>query len=62
MRVLPDLETLKALAREGKYDVAPVRCELLSDIRTPIEALKILKNVSTHCFMLESVAEREKWG
>ena len=62
MKVLPDLETLKALAREGKYDVAPVRCELLSDIRTPIEALKILKNVSTHCFMLESVAEREKWG
>ena len=59
MKVLPDLETLKALAREGKYDVAPVRCELLSDIRTPIEALKILKNVSTHCFMLESVAERE---
>ena len=47
---------------EGKYDVAPVRCELLSDIRTPIEALKILKNVSTHCFLLESVTEREKWG
>ena len=62
MKVLPDLETLKELAREGKYDVAPVRCELLSDIRTPIEALKILKNVSTHCFMLESVTEREKWG
>ena len=62
MRITPDLKTLRALAKEGKYDVAPVRCELLSDIRTPIEALKILKNVSTHCFLLESVTEREKWG
>ena len=62
MRLFPDQETLRKLAREGKYDVAPVRCELLSNIRTPIEALKILKNVSTHCFMLESVTEREKWG
>ena len=24
--------------------------------------MKILKNVSTHCYMLESVAEKEKWG
>ena len=60
MKITPDQETLRALAEEGKYDVAPVRCELLSDIRTPIEALKILKNVSTHCFLLESVTEREK--
>ena len=62
MKITPDLETLRALAKEGKYDVAPVCCELLSDIRTPIEALKILKNVSTHCFLLESVTEREKLG
>ena len=62
MKLIPDLETLQALAREGKYDVAPVRCEMLSDVRTPIEALKILKNVSSHCFLLESVTEREKWG
>ena len=62
MKMIPDIETLRGLAREGKYDVAPVRCELLSDVRTPIEVLKILKNVSTHSFMLESVTEREKWG
>ena len=55
MKMIPDIETLRGLAREGKYDVAPVRCELLSDVRTPIEVLKILKNVSTHSFMLESV-------
>ena len=62
MNIIPDLKTLQELARGGQYDVAPVRCELLSDIRTPIEALKILKNVSSHCFILESVTEREKWG
>ena len=62
MKVYPELGTIKALAGEGKYDIAPIRCELMSDIRTPIEALKILKNVSSHCFMLESVTEQEKWG
>ncbi|MCD7853034.1 MAG: anthranilate synthase component I [Oscillospiraceae bacterium] len=40
----------------------PVSCEILSDICTPIEAMKKLKNISTHCYMLESVAENEKWG
>ena len=48
MRITPDLETLKALAKEGRYEVAPIRCELLSDIRTPIETLKVLKNISSH--------------
>ena len=62
MSVVPDLEALRAIAAEGKYRVAPVRCELLSDIRTPIEALKVLKNIARHCFILESVTEREKWG
>ena len=37
-------------------------CELLSDLCTPIQALKKLKNVSTHCYILESVDGREKWG
>lgn len=30
--------------RKGKYRVLPVSCEILSDICTPIEALRILKN------------------
>lgn len=62
MKYLPNLETVKEIAATGKYDILPVSCEMLSDICTPIEALKILKNVSTHCYMLESVAEKEKWG
>lgn len=62
MKYLPSLENVKEIAASGKYDILPVSCEMLSDICTPIEALKILKNVSTHCYMLESVAEKEKWG
>lgn len=62
MKFLPSLEEVQKIAAEGAYKVIPVSCELLSDICTPIEALKILKNVSTHCYLLESVAEKEKWG
>ena len=53
MEFLPTLEKAKEIAAENKYKVLPVSCEILSDICTPIEAMKILKNVSTHCYMLE---------
>lgn len=62
MNFMPDYNTVKELADSGKYDILPVSCEILSDICTPIEAVTILKNISTHCYMLESVAEKEKWG
>ncbi|MGN0703578.1 MAG: anthranilate synthase component I [Lentihominibacter sp.] len=62
MNFLPQYDEVKRIADTGRYKVLPVSCEILSDICTPIEALKILKNVSTHCYMLESVAEKEKWG
>lgn len=41
---------------------APVCLEMLSDVRTPIEVLRRLQNVSHHVFMLESAADHEKWG
>lgn len=62
MNYSPGLETVKKIAAEGVYNILPVSCEILSDICTPIEAMRILKNVSSHCYMLESVAEKEKWG
>lgn len=62
MTFLPNFEDVKRIANTGEYKVLPVSCEILSDICTPIQALKILKNVSTHCYMLESVAGNEKWG
>ncbi len=62
MNYLPSLEKVKEIAESGKYSIVPVSCEILSDICTPIEALKKLKNVSSHCYLLESVTDREKWG
>ena len=62
MNVKPSLEQVRAIAAQGTYKVLPVSCEMLSDSLTPIQALKILKNVSTHCYLLESVEDREKWG
>lgn len=62
MEFLPGIDEVKAIAATGKYKVLPVSCEILADICTPIEAMKKLKNVSTHCYMLESVTEKEKWG
>ena len=62
MEVLPSLTKVKEIADCGKYDILPVSYEMLSDICTPIEALRILKNVSRHCYILESVAGNEKWG
>ncbi len=62
MNFMPDYKKVKEISESGKYDILPVSCEILSDICTPIEAITIFKNISTHCYMLESVAEKEKWG
>ena len=44
------------------YKVVPLAKELIADIRTPMEVLRILKGVSSHVYMLESVENQEKWG
>ncbi len=62
MNIIPSLEEVKRIAEIGKYKVLPLSCEILSDFTTPIEVMKILKNNSTHCYMLESAAADEKWG
>ncbi len=62
MNYTPTLDEVKALAASGEYRVCPLSCELLSDAFTPIEVLRILKTVSSHCYLLESVENREKWG
>ena len=62
MKFFPELEEVKKIAADGKYRVLPVSCEMLSDFTTPIETMKILKNVSTHCYMLESAMANDKWG
>lgn len=62
MKFSPPVEEVKVLTARGEYKVAPISCEILSDICTPIEAMQILKNVSTHCYLLESAQANEKWG
>ena len=62
MKIRPAMDEVKTIAAAGGYKVLPVSGEILSDICTPIEALKILKNVSTHCYLLESAQPSEKWG
>lgn len=62
MKILPDYCEVEKLAAAGDYRVLPVSCEMLSDFTTPIETLRILKNVSTHCYMLESARADDRWG
>ena len=54
------LQQAKDLARD--YKVVPISREIMADIKTPMEVLRILKGVSSHCYMLESVENQEKWG
>ena len=59
---IPSFETVKQYQNDTHYKYIPIAREILSDFLTPISALRILKNVSDHVFMLESVEGREKWG
>ncbi|MBR6459272.1 MAG: anthranilate synthase component I [Actinomycetaceae bacterium] len=62
MEFLPAFDEVQKIAATGEYDVLPVSSEILSDFITPIEAVKRLKNVSEHCYMLESAQADETWG
>lgn len=55
--------TLQEAKETGKgYKVIPLCEEMFSDTCTQMEVLRILKGVSSHCYMLESVENQEKWG
>ncbi len=62
MKIFPSLEEAKRLQTTGSYDILPLSCEILSDFTTPIETLRILKNASSHAFLLESAQSSDKWG
>ncbi|MGX8704777.1 MAG: anthranilate synthase component I family protein, partial [bacterium] len=62
MKFMPDMTKILKIAKEGRYNVLPVSAELYSDFTTPIEALRRLKNVSAHSYLLESAVANEKWG
>lgn len=54
MNTFPTLCEASKIAATGKFDVLPVAMEMLSDFTTPIETMRALKSVSSHCYMLES--------
>ncbi|MBO5151813.1 MAG: anthranilate synthase component I [Methanobrevibacter sp.] len=58
----PSLDDIEKIAENKEYKRIPVSYELLSDIATPIEVLRILKGISKHCYMLESIEDAENWG
>lgn len=62
MKYMPGLEKAIELKKEKEYKIVPVSTEIFSDIKTPIEVMKKLKSVSTHCYMLESIEDNRTWG
>jgi len=58
--IRPDFEEAKRLSKD--HTVLPIALEVLSDSKTPIEVLRILRRESRHCFILESVGGSDSWG
>lgn len=56
-------EEAAALAASAGTARVPLAREIMSDAYTPVNVLRMLRNVSDHCFLLESVAgESREWG
>ena len=58
----PNLKEAEEISKNEEYKRIPISYELFSDIATPIEVLRILKGISNHTYMLESVEDSKKWG
>ena len=59
MKIKPTLEQVKEFAAE--YKTVPLSCRLEMNV-TPIQVLKKLKAISSHCYMLESCEDSQNWG
>lgn len=60
--LFPSLDEVKTMAGSGDYRRIPVCREMYADSITPVGVMRILKNYSHHCFILESVEDAKKWG
>lgn len=58
----PSLDEVRVLAGQPGIRRVPVKRELYADRITPIEALRALRQVSNHCFLLESAEADQRWG
>jgi len=61
MMYSPTNEETERLAGQG-FRTIPVARTILADVRTPIEVLNALLRVDDHCYILESVEDRQRWG
>jgi anthranilate synthase component 1 len=55
-------QDVQRISESGDFRRIPIKREMLSDIRTPIETLMALQNESDHCFILESAEDSRQWG
>ncbi len=62
MNTTPDYQAAYEIAKTQEYRMIPISSALYSDFITPITALRILKNVSKHCFLLESAEANQTFG
>ncbi|MDR1956087.1 MAG: chorismate-binding protein [Treponema sp.] len=60
MIYLPEVPTMKALSRA--YRTIPVWTSMDTGSRSPMETVKVLKNLSRQCFILESLEDSKRWG
>ncbi|MCH4178367.1 MAG: anthranilate synthase component I [Megasphaera sp.] len=60
MIYMMSLEEVKAYGE--KYKIVPISRSIYSDVRTPVEVLRILKHVSPRCYLLESMEDAKRWG
>lgn len=60
--IYPSLDEAKKILSNGGFKRIPIKTELNSDMITPVMAVRRLKKVSAHCFMLESAEADKKWG
>lgn len=58
----PSLEEVINVAATGQYKRIPVMVEMLSDRFTTIDVVRILRNASHQCYLLESASQSETWG
>lgn len=60
--VYPSYEEAVQIIKGGDYKRIPLKIELCADMITPLMAIRRLKKVSRHVFLLESAEADKKWG
>lgn len=60
--VYPSYEEAVQIIEGGDYKRIPLKIELCADMITPLMAIRRLKKVSRHVFLLESAEADKKWG